>query len=418
MLTEKSGQYGDTKDFEVTIDGRSIMTALQSTTIFQEITSPFWTCVIKMLDFNNNILLLPIRPGAAIVIKIKTETPTETDGMKVFNFVLSGIPKREMKNHQHIEYTLHGISDTMVKNINTRICKCYRGKPTNIVAKEFVEEYIGGSVDTSPTSTVSVNGAVGNLSPFTLAMQMAKASLYNNTADYLFFQRDEKMWELKRMEDMYNDGPLLTVRVRPQQVRDDAGNLAEDFGTMLSSYFFMHYDVLSNMLGGLYASKVVQFDFVDKVWSHKDFKYGEDCSEDGAKKSWKNESLETPKNNIFFYPSDRHVWGGKHIHDFAKQWGGSRKSSLQKLQQDRLYLQLPGGIAAWKYLGKRIDVEIPSEQDWCDDVIYDLQLSGQYLVTAVAHDVGKGSHSTKVELIKKRHNAPMEAPCPGYSGDQ
>lgn len=416
MLTEKSGQYGDTKDFEVTIDGRSIMTALVSTTIFQEITSPFWTCEIKMRDFNNNIMLIPIRPGASIVITIKTETPTETDGLKIFYFTLSGLPKREMKNHQHIEYTLHGISDTMIKNINTRISKAYSGA-TNEIAKKFVEEYIGGQVDTSPASEITAKGAVGNLSPFTFAMQMTKASLYEKTADYLFFQRDEKLWEIKRMEDMYNDGPLLVVRVRPQQVRDKAGNLSEDYGTMLSSYFFMHYDVLSNMAGGLYANKVVQFDFVTKQWSEKTFKYGDDCKLDGDMKSWKNEMLEIPENNIFFYPADAKVWGGKHIHDSAKKWGGSRKSSLQKLVNDRLYLQLPGGIAAWKYLGKRIDVEIPSEQDWCDDILYDLQLTGQYLVTAVAHDVGKGSHSTKVELIKKRHNEPMEAPCPGYSGD-
>ncbi len=417
MLTERSGQYGDTKEFEVTVDGRSIMTALISTTIFQEITSPFWTCEIKMRDFNNNIMLLPIRPGAAIIIKIKTETPTETDGMKIFNFTLSGIPKREMKNHQHIEYTLNGISTTMIKNINTRICKCYKGKPTSTVAKDFVEQYIGGSVDVEPTSTTVVNGAVGNLSPFTLAMQMAKASIYNKTADYLFFQRDEEKWDFKRMEDMYNNGPLLVVRVRPQQVRDDAGNLSEDYGTMLSSYFFMHYDVLSNMLGGLYASKIVQFDWVTKQWSQKQFHYGDDCNEDRDKKSWTNESLETPANNIFFYPKDNKVWGGKHIHDYAADWGPSRKSSIQKLQQDRLYLQLPGGIAAWKYLGKRIDVEIPSEQDWCDDIIYDEQLKGQYLVTAVAHDVGKGTHSTKVEMVKKRHTKRMEAPCPGYSGE-
>lgn len=416
MLTEKSGQYGDTRDFEVTVDGRSIMTALISTTIFQEITSPFWTCEIKMMDFNNNILLMPIRPGAAIVIKIKTETPTETDGMKIFNFTLSGIPKREMKNHQHIEYTLHGISTSMIKNIGTRICKCYRGKPTTTVAKNFVEEYIGGEVDVSPTSVIVVNGVVANLSPFTLAMQMSKASVFDNTADYLFFQRDEMKWELKRMEDMYKDGPMLTVRVRPQQVRDDAGNLSEDFGTMLSSYFFMHYDVISNMLGGLYSSTVVQFDWVTKAWSSKSFAYGDDCGEDKAMKSWKNGALESANNNIFFYPSDEKAWDGKHIHDYAKKWGPSRKSSLQKLQQDRLFLQLPGGIAAWKYLGKRIDVEIPSEQDWCDDIIYDEQLKGHYLVTAVAHDVGKGSHSTKVEMIKKRHAKPMDAPCPGYNG--
>ena len=79
-------------------------------------------------------------------------------------------------------------------------------------------------------------------------------------------------------------------------------------------------------------------------------------------------------------------------------------------------MQLPGGIDAWKYLGKRIDVELPSEQDWCDELFYDPQLSGQYLVTAVVHDVGKGTHSTKAELVKKRHEIPMDAPCPGYDG--
>ncbi len=416
MLTERSGQYGDTKDFDVTIDGRSIMTPLLSTTIYQEIQSPFWTIIIKMRDFNNNIILLPIRPGAAIVVSIKTDTPTATDGMKTFNFTLTGIPKREMKNHQHIEYTITGISTTMIKNINTRICRCYRGKPTNIVAKTFIEEYIGGTVDTSPESEAIVNGIVPTMSPFTLGMQMTRASYSSKTADYLFFQRDENLWEIKRMEDMYNDGPLLTIRVRPQQVRGDDGNLVEDFGTMLSSYFVMHYDVLSSMLAGLYASKVVQFDWVTKEWSSKTFKYGDDCPADGEKKSWKNEALETPANNIFFYPTDEKAWDGKHIHDYAKKWGPSRKSSLQKLQQDRIYLQLPGGIDAWKYLGKRIDVELPSEQDWCDELFYDPQLSGQYLVTAVVHDVGKGTHSTKAELVKKRHEIPMDAPCPGYDG--
>lgn len=419
MLTERAGIPGDTKELEVTIDGRSISLPLCSIIIFQDIQSPFWSCEITMKDFNNHILVLPIRPGAAIKIVINSEQQSETDGKKTFNFTQSGIIQRTMKNHQHIEYTISGISDTMIKNINTRISEGYKNKPTNIIAKNMVEKYIGGTVETTPDSEHVVSGAVGMLSPFTLAMQMAKASYNDKTADYLFFQHDENIWWLKRMEDMYNDGPILTVRVRPAQVRDDAGNLSEDYGTKLTSYFFMHYDVVSNMLGGLYASKTVQFDFVTKEWKRDDgkFKYGDDCQPDKEKKSWENESLETYENNIFFYPRDDRVWKGKHIHDYANKWGGSRKSSLQKLRQDRLYLQLPGGIAAWEYLGKRVDVEIPSEQDWCDDLIYDTQLSGQYLVTAVAHDVGKGSHGTKVELIKKRHTIRMQKPCEGYSGE-
>ncbi len=418
MITEKTGQPGDLKTLDVTIDDVSIINAVSNLTIFQEIQSPFWTCEIRVVDFNNRITLVPIRPGGTIKVKLKTEQPSETDGERVFIFIQTGIPQRDMKNHQHIEYTIQGVSADMVKNINTRICECYRGKPTNLHAKFMVEKYIGGEVKTDPPSDFVVNGTVGMLSPFTFAMQMAKASYNSNTADYLFFQKDEHLWWLRRMETMYNEGPVLTVKVRPAQVRDEAGNLSEDYNTMLTSYFFMHYNVLENMLGGLYASRAVQFDFVSKIWSSKSFKYGNDCGEDGAKKPWTNNSLETPSNNIFFYPADDKVWEGKHIHDYAKQWGPTRKSSLMKLLQDRIYLQLPGGVKAWEYLGQRVDIELPSEQDWCDDLIYDPQLTGHYLVTAVAHDIGQGSYGCKVELIKKRHAEKMEKPCEGYKGDQ
>lgn len=408
MIYEKSAMPGDLSRFEVYIDNFDVTEAVTSVIIFQDIFSPTWTAAISMNDTNNMIMNVPIKPGSFVSISVKTEFKSETDDEKTFNFIIYGIEDRKFQNALHQTYTIKCVSPDFIKNQGLRVQQSFKNMSPDQICSQIISEKIGGSVDTdSADNQVSI--IISNVSPFTAAHQLCKVAICNGAADMVFFMKDEGQYAMKSIEQMYKKEHLFKFIIRPAHKRNDAGNLEEDFTLCITDYYFDHYDAMSNISSGLYASKLVQFDFISKTWNEDIFKYGDDVGEDDAKKPWDGSLFEKPEANITFLPKHPKLADeGETVFDSAQKWSGSRLSSMMKLEQDKLIIQLPGGLKGWKALGETVKIDLPSQQDYQKDEIFDKQFKGKYLVVAISHYFGKHSYFINYELIKKRHEIKMQ----------
>ena len=402
MRTSKSGQIGDISRFKVTADGQDITAAVAGCHIWQDIFTPSWSCTIMMSDTNNVIHTIPLKQGTEIVITLETQVPSPTDGNKDFKFMLHKITDRVLVKSMHQTYAIHGVSKALLKNQGKRVSKYYKDKPESI-AQQLVQKELGGQVETG-SSEDQIEVIIPNWSPFVAANWLCKMATSQGAADFVFFMKDDDKYKMDSVEKMYGDscGVKLVQSIAGERTKD--GNIEDKALLSISQYHIEHYDGLSNLVGGYYASQLVWYDLVKKKWDKKDFKFGEDIGADGAKKAFTgSEFTDSKLANMSWVPKHDNIFkkGDDNIYKKAEKWSGTRKSSVMKLDQDRLFVQLPGGVKFWEYLGKSIEVDLASHEDMSGEK-FDKYYRGTYLIVAINHTVQGDTYFVNLQLVKKR----------------
>ena len=392
---------GDLKNYKVTIDGKDITSFVTYTYIFQELLAPSWTTQLFIEDTNNLLTEVPIKQGSKIEIEVETEFKVDSDDKKTYKFIVSKISDRKFVNAKHYTYTLHGITEEALKERGTRISHAYQNKAPTDIIKSIVEDYLKAKMDKVDKCDNTITHVINNVTPFTAAAQMSKIGVVEKSADLLFYQSDEGKYSIRSLEKLYSDENAdITFKLKPSHIRDDKGNIGEDMTLAINKHDWKHYDVMENANAGMMANKTVSYDYMTKEWSEKVFKYGDDNSKDANNKQWDDtENFENEDINITFRAKHTGIHEDDTLFDSQSDWAGSRKSSLMKLEQDKLLIQCSYGAKCWSYLGKSCEIEIPVNQD--KDEPYD-NLSGKFLIIAVCHVLSSKASFSNYELIKKR----------------
>lgn len=405
MITDKPARLTDLSQFKIIINGNDVTGAIAECHIWQDIFTPTWSAAITLSDTNNMIHTIPIGQGTPVQISLATKNNMDTDGEKTFNFIVYKITDRQLEKSKHQSYTIQLVHQHIIKNSQERVKKYYKQNISQVVS-EVISEKIGGSVD-ADSSENEINLIIPNWSPFVVAHWCARAAVVNGAADCVFFMYDEGQYKFKSLENMYNDDCGVTLIQQIADIRDESANIPDDACYAYSQFAFEHGDALANMVAGMYGNEVHSYDFVKKVWDEQKFNYGED-GVDGSQKSFLGSVFsDMTKSNINFVPKhDKLYEDGEHVYDNSDKWSGSRRSNVMKLNQDRLFVQIPGGAIAWQWLGRSINVKLPSHEDMTEEK-EDKYYSGKYLVVAVAHQIKVEEYHVTLELIKKRTEQSM-----------
>lgn len=409
MITDKPARLGDIKAFKVTAGGVDITAAITLTNIWQDIYTPSWSAQLTVQDTSNIIHTIPLRQGASVSIEIETYFDNKLlDDKKVYNFVLYKISDRVMRKSKHMAYIMHLVSPALLVNQGKRIQKHFSETPSSIV-QSIISEHIGGSVSSDSTSD-KVDVIIPNWTPFIAAEWLAKVSVSGNAADFVFFMSDNNSFSFKSVESMYSaraSGLEYIHRIGDMRYKD--GNIPKDSLMAIKGYSIEHYDSILNLAGGYFGSNAVWYDFTKKVWGEKEFSFGSDISADNKFAFEGGYFTNCKKANISYVPKHEKLFGdNKNIYENVDKWSGSRKSSMLKLDQDRLFIQVPGAARYWRHLGKNCQVELSSQEDISDEE-FDLYFRGRYLITAIQHIIDDNIYTVNLELIKKRLNKKMES---------
>lgn len=411
MLIEGGGLFGELKKFVVRCGGEDITAAVASVQIFQDIFLPTWSARIGMNDTNNVILVLPIFPGSEISIEVETGCGSEVgDGEKSFTFFVHSISDRKFISQRHSTYVLNLVGRELLLNQSLRLSKSYSNQRPEEIIKSILSDKLGGEL-VSEKSQNKYQIIIPNWSPFTAIHWCSKIAISkDNAADFIFFMKDQGKFWFKPIEKLYADKSEesgVEFMFNPSMIAEESGDYKTDYGRVIRNYRFEHYQGPSNLTAGFYTNKILTYDFVNKKWEQKIFNYGDDIQADKKMKPWDSEFFDNVENaNVSFMPKHPELYkeGKMSPDDTVTDWHPSRKTNLLKLEQDKLIIQLSGGIRLWELLGQSCTVRFPSQQDVVENIESDKQFDGRYLVAAICHTISKAAYMVNFELVKKRHS--------------
>lgn len=406
MKVEKGGSWGDLKNLAVYVNDTDITEAVLAVQVFQDLFAPTTTGIVNLLDTTNLLMTLPIRAGAKLRVVLETELNCIGDGEQTWEFVVYKVGDKSVNSDKTQTYSLYAADRAFLLNQTKRIFRSYQNQTTDQIASNIITEFLEAEADTHEADS-SVSMIAPGWTPFYALGWLLKTSIKENAADYAFFQTYDGKFSFKSFEKLYSDDGEysdITFVVRPTNLRDEKGDSLYDYSTSINMYHFDHFDAISNLSSGFYKNKTVSYDFINKKWDSKSFTFGDDNAED--KKMMKVDEdfiLDAENVNISFVPKHPGMFdSGESYLDRAETWQTSRKSSLLKFNQEKLIIQFPGTAKSCQWFGKSCDVDLPSQNSLDPDEVYDKQRRGRYVITAMAHMIGKDTYVVNAEMVKKR----------------
>lgn len=396
---------GDLEVFEVEIDGERISDHVLVCNIYQDIFNPTWSAKLTISDSDNIIMQLPITPGSEVEIKVGNKPLGIENEDKTYKFVVYKIDDNVVIKGNHQMYVVHLTQKIQLEDFKTRISRAFVAKPVSDIVTIVMDE-LGAKVQAH--NSVNVYSLITpNMSPLSIATWMCKFALSDDeAADYTFFQSDDEEFRFWSLEKMFTDEDSKLKLYQRQQNRS-ADYEDGDF-LNIEGFKIMHFDSITNMSTGYYGNSTVTHDILNKTIENHEYEYGQDTSKDKTLKPFNSDIFDaTANSNKTFYPKHTEILDSGDTPGFDSEiWSGSRRSNVIKMDQIRTTVMIPGFSSSYKHIGKKVEIDIPSHQETTDDQL-NKYLKGDFVVTAMNHEITKGEYLIIAELSKKRLDTPL-----------
>lgn len=395
---------GDISFFEVRINGEDVTNFVMNTQLFMDIFTPFWTCQLLFADGQNLLMNLPITVGSVLTVEAETNAPMPCSGRKLFKYIIHKIENRKMQKQENQTYILHGITQQFFANQKTRVQKSFVNMTPIEIAGQLVAA-MGGGLGRTDNDPEKYDLIIPNWSAVPGIEWLCRFAKIpdKKAADFLFWQQDDGVFSFRSLEKMFKDKIGLKLRQMQPNLRSNNHNDdAESFVNMESYEFLESHNSGNKLQAGFYANTILTHDIINKTMEFTKFQMGDDIQEDQQKKNFKGESLtDLYQSHISYTPDHPGMNSGVNPENTHKDWTGSRKTNMMKLEENRILVTMPGAICMWNYLGQTCEVKLPSHQDLVE-IDYDEYMKGDYLVMAIKHSIGFGHCKSYLELGKKR----------------
>ena len=340
---------------------------------------------------------------------------TNTYRMRIYK--VDGVEKTEERQQV---YTLHFTTKEAMKNSRLAVKQAYEG-PSETIFARVMREIVGTRKELN-LETASTNFKLlgNNMRPYDFLQMLAtrtNSSIFNS-AGYLFYENHRgihfRSWESLIRNGDRNRKVKIDYYVNPpgEQIVVD-----EDMRKVKSYEVLKVQDAIAGHASGLFGSKHYNYDRIKKQVIIKDSKYTDKFDRRNT-----TEGLGFP-----MFPNNPEEESGKTYTDFpdAKILTSSFDNALhtqsatdekdysnnESSLQDRLHddldhdqilmrVSVPGNtnLAA----GDVISLNIPSFEsiDTAADRVYDLYLSGRYIITEVVHSVNEINYVTTFTCVR------------------
>ena len=352
-------------------------------------------------------------------------------------FRITQMHERTKTREKHQTYTLEFVSEEIIKNHSIKVMKSYRNKLYSTMVKEIYGEYI--AVDKPifvEKSKFKQNFCVSNLTPFdainiftTRAVpEKYKGSNYVffealdgfhfQTLEYLFDQPfvDELIYEYKNVMDQKTSSYIQK-------------DIKRDVKTVSGYSHIQNFNVLRNLVSGMYGSTLITYDPVRQVFDEIDYDLNKEyekyvhCDD---KKFFRPDVLDaagqtTSRYNLMSTNKnhDQIPWiAGKEPGirpTKVEKYLQHRQSQLQHINNYTIALSFPGNPE--RTVGQIIKFHMPNAMgDSVRAREEDKYLSGNWLITRLTHHIAKNGYFLDCELIKDSfvNEIEYEDPLPIY----
>jgi hypothetical protein len=317
-------------------------------------------------------------------------------------------------------YVIHFCSKEMIENELKVVSNAPLGTYSDMVADITKNpSFLGSKKNLFLESSIGLHKHVFNrLRPFDSIDQISQltTSLKYNNAGYYFYETS-RGFNYRSLESMLaveaNTARPSIARFRPKpaNVSDAKGekDIKNEMQVVMDYKILDQFDTLKNLRNGVYASKLITHNQLNKTYQETDFnyelEYGKnfhtEINKDGGKENEKgilpkyiregNSLSEYSESTLYLWPDTTNVHyteqGNPVAIADAKNIVQKRLSQRLAFQSFKLQLTVNGFTAL--QAGDIITFEMPSYEprDGNEPSDYDVYMSGRYLVTSIRHEM-------------------------------
>ena len=413
MSEEKITKAGDVSINEVSIislngTGQNITPQVMGIDIYEDLFGGgFITGQVHVMDSQELMSLLPLVGEEVIRIDVKTPGFKEEEGYRgeFFIYKMDNVVKEREREQV---YTLHFISKEAIINLNTKISRTLSGKPSDIVNNILTADW--GLYTKKPVNVEETSNTTKYISNFwnplaNIIFVSGHAINSNGSPSYIFFENKYGM-NFVSLDSLYGVDIVFQTFVwdnysaEVSSLGGSRKSLEEDYKRILDLQPHMNFDYIRRLKSGMYGSETITYDIVTKQYTHTAFKPEFDKANHlNGGPIWSDRVPTLAGSNIHFVPKYYNNFDGYDDVTNAKTLG-YRNSVLAQAEASKITISVFGRTDY--SVGKKVYVDLPknaqitgSDTEWSNQL-----LSGNYIISAICHNITRVSHTCVLELSK------------------
>jgi hypothetical protein len=389
-----------------------ITALILSLNIYEDMASPFVTGTISLTDANAMSEALPFMGEELLTIDLETPYLTAAENPLARlkkEFYIYKMTERENVNVKNVVYTLHFVSVEAFLDINSRISQTFRGNISDNVSK-LLEKPPGLQTNKKTIVEKTTNTAVhtSNFWTPTQNIYFLTRNALNTLANpsFVFFENNEGFIFMS-LDTLMSAQPYAAF-TRSQKMKEpkESYNLDEEYGKILDVSTPNMYDYFDRVENGFYGGSVYHYDVESKRLNFKNVLAKQDL-----KKGQLNKEVAVA-NELPFIPSanqqlsiiNRNLYVG--YNNLAVDHTVRRMALLKQLSATTINIQVYGRLdySVGRVVNLTFFKDGPTDKGMTDEEILDNVLSGNYLITALSHEITQDQHVCNIELSKDSMN--------------
>ena len=378
--------------------------------IYEDMFSPFITGVIGIRDSQDLTNLFPFVGEEYINLSIHTPTFEGRDKVIKDQFYIYKVTNRIQTNNRSTVYELHFFSREALVDVNKKISKSYQGKISDIANTLLTDKYAGLETVKPVFIEETINSAkfISNYwSPVTsLNYILDRAKNGKGNPSYLFFE-NRRGFNFISTKTLYNQDIVQTF-IQDENLRDfrsdgsSMRNIEKEYKRIIDINVPTVFDYLDNIISGKFGSKQISYDLVTKKYKVNTYNMFESFENDDHLNKFASASQNVVSRSSALVLRATDHWGSFNgIIDATNSASSQHRISIMKqLESTIVEITVPGRTDYT--VGDKIYMDITKlEQITKKDIdITDKILSGNYIISAIHHNITRDSHECKLELIK------------------
>jgi hypothetical protein len=397
-----------------THDGKSIdiLPMIGDLSLYEDIFSTTMSGHILIEDSLDLINNAPLIGQEMFSLHIKT--PTLSTSIEKIFYIYKLQARKSKKRVQ--TYMLNFCSRELIYSANSKVAQSFSGNITDTVESIFRDKrYIASE---SKIFLDKTKNSYSFIAPYwtpleTINWLTGKSINENGVPNYLFFETnqsfeyssvDKLISATPRREYIFTDVDALTV-TGANGDKDKRYSIVESMETGVT------FDYLRNLNSGMFASRLSTIDLTTKNINTNTFDYIDDFNKSNHLEKYPlktNSALRRKLSSIYFMTKNNYQTGSfkqQGYKDFFLQ----RNSLLEQLSAFKITIKVPGRTDM--KAGSVVKFTMPELRQILADEIDTSGISdyfsGNYLVTAIKHQIISGRHTMLMEIVSDSFIKPL-----------
>lgn len=378
--------------------------------VYEDLFSPFISLSIVIKESIDFISALPLKGEEIITVEIATPSFDKDYQVIKGKFYIYKLGDRTEINKKSIVYVIHCISYEALADMNIRLTKAYRGKPSEIAQQIIGKDGLNTAKKINIEDTSNAIKYISNYwSPVKNLNYAATLARNNNKSPtYLFFE-NRYGFNFTSLESLY-ESDVYQEFVKDDYARDTDSrgrsfkNIEEDYKRIIDLKIKNVYDSMDTINSGTYASRMFTYDLLKKKYSVNDYNVIDNYSKQKHLNKFALLSEYKPASqfNAIYNQTKHYSMFDGYADVSASKNIQERTSLIQLLNSNVIEITVLGRTDYT--VGQKVNVKIPravplGENDNSDEMI-DSSYSGNYIITAMNHTIDRESHKITMELSK------------------